>query len=113
MEIRRGDIFYADLGVGIGSEQEGIRPMVVIQNNIGNRHSPTIICAAITSKISKARLPTHVLIQAKTCGLREDSVIMLEQIRTINKTRILEKIGCLDYVLLRKIDEALLISLQI
>ncbi len=88
MVIRRGDVFYADLRPVVGSEQGGIRPVLIIQNDIGNRHSPTVICAAITSRMNKAKLPTHVEIDARKCEIVKDSVILLEQLRTIDKTRL-------------------------
>lgn len=113
MVIRRGDIFYADLRPVIGSEQGGIRPVLIVQNNTGNKHSPTVICAAITSKLNKAKLPTHVEISAKEEGITKDSVILLEQVRTIDKTRLREKVCHLDGEILEKIDKALLISLAI
>lgn len=109
MIIRRGDIYYADLTPVIGSEQGGIRPVVVIQNDIGNRFSPTIIAAAITSQINKSKLPTHIEISSKY-GLLKDSVILLEQIRTIDKIRLKEKIGHLDDELMVRVDNALSIS---
>lgn len=108
--IRRGDIFYADLRPVIGSEQGGIRPVLIIQNDIGNKHSPTVICAAITSKMNKAKLPTHVEISSKDYDLVKDSVILLEQVRTIDKTRLKEKVCHLDENVLKRIDKALLIS---
>ncbi len=111
MIIRRGDIYYADLRPVIGSEQGGIRPVLIIQNDTGNKHSPTVICAAITSKMNKAKLPTHVEIDAERYGIIKDSVILLEQIRTIDKSRLREKVCHLDEGILRRIDRALLISL--
>jgi mRNA interferase MazF len=108
--IKRGDIFYADLSPVIGSEQGGVRPVLVIQNDIGNKYSPTIIAAAITSQINKAKLPTHIEISAQEYGLVKDSVILLEQIRTIDKQRLKEKIGRLDDELMEKVNEALTIS---
>ena len=102
-EIRRGDLYYADLSPVVGSEQGGVRPVLVIQNNIGNKYSPTIIIAAITSQINKAKLPTHIEISANEYGLNKDSVILLEQIRTIDKKRLREKIGCLDKNMMLKI----------
>lgn len=111
MVIRRGDMFYADLSPVVGSEQGGIRPVLVIQNDIGNKFSPTIIVSAITSQINKAKLPTHVEISAKEYGLQKDSVILLEQLRTIDKRRIKEKIGHLDDKLMEQVNEALYISL--
>ena len=113
MMIRRGDIFYADLRPVIGSEQGGIRPVLIIQNDVGNRHSPTVICAAITSQMHKAKLPTHIEIDAKEYGLSRDSVILLEQVRTIDKQRLREKVGRLDHGNMEKADAALQISLGI
>lgn len=110
MIIKRGDIYYADLSPVIGSEQGGIRPVLVVQNDIGNKYSPTIIAAAITSQINKAKLPTHIEISAQDYGLQKDSVILLEQIRTIDKKRLKEKIGHLDDELMEKVNEALSIS---
>ncbi len=110
MVIKRGDIFYADLSPVIGSEQGGVRPVLVIQNDIGNKYSPTIIAAAITSQINKAKLPTHIEISAQEYGLVKDSVILLEQIRTIDKQRLKEKIGRLDDELMERVNEALTIS---
>lgn len=110
MIIKRGDIFYADLSPVVGSEQGGIRPVLVIQNDLGNRHSPTIIAVAITSQINKAKLPTHVEVDAAHHGLNRDSVILAEQIRTIDKRRLKEKIGHLSDDLMRCVDEALAIS---
>jgi mRNA interferase MazF len=108
--VRRGDIFYADLSPVIGSEQGGIRPVLVVQNDVGNKYSPTIIVAAITSQINKAKLPTHVEINALEYGLTKDSVVLLEQIRTIDKRRLREKIGHFDEEKMNKVNEALLIS---
>lgn len=113
MIIRRGDIFYADLRPVVGSEQGGVRPVLIIQNDTGNRHSPTVICAAITSKMNKAKLPTHVEINAERYGIMKDSVILLEQVRTIDKSRLKEKVCHLDDEILKKINEALLISLSL
>lgn len=110
MVIKRGDIFYADLSPVIGSEQGGIRPVLVIQNDVGNKYSPTIIAAAITSQINKAKLPTHIEISAQEYGLVKDSVVLLEQIRTIDKKRLREKIGHLDEELMERVNEALNIS---
>lgn len=110
MIIKRGDIFYADLSPVIGSEQGGVRPVLVVQNDIGNKYSPTVIAAAITSQINKAKLPTHIEISAQDYGLQKDSVILLEQIRTIDKKRLKEKIGHLDDELMDKVNEALSIS---
>ncbi|MFR4985779.1 MAG: type II toxin-antitoxin system PemK/MazF family toxin [Lachnospirales bacterium] len=111
MIVKRGDIFYADLSPVVGSEQGGIRPILVVQNDIGNRYSPTIICAAITSQINKAKLPTHIEIDCNKYPLIKDSVVLLEQVRTIDKKRIKEKIGHLDDIIMSKVDKALLISL--
>lgn len=111
MIVKRGDIFYADLSPIVGSEQGGIRPILVVQNDIGNRYSPTIICAAITSQINKAKLPTHIEIDCNKYPLIKDSVVLLEQVRTIDKKRIKEKIGHLDDIIMSKVDKALLISL--
>lgn len=108
--IKRGDIFYADLSPVVGSEQGGIRPVLIVQNDTGNKYSPTVIAAAITSQINKAKLPTHIEISAKEYGLPKDSVILLEQIRTIDKKRLREKIGHLDDELMEKVNEALSIS---
>lgn len=111
MQIRRGDIFFADLSPVVGSEQGGVRPVLVIQNDIGNRYSPTVIVAAITSQIEKAKLPTHVELKASEPGLDRDSVILLEQIRTIDKRRLREKVARLDSEIMSRVDEALMISL--
>ncbi|SET06223.1 mRNA interferase MazF [Natronincola peptidivorans] len=108
--VKRGDIYYADLSPVIGSEQGGVRPVLIVQNDIGNRYSPTVIVTAITSQINKAKLPTHVEIEASLYGLAKDSVILLEQIRTIDKKRLEEKIGHLDEEMMVKVNEALLIS---
>lgn len=111
--IRRGDIFYADLRPVIGSEQGGVRPVLIIQNDVGNRHSPTVICAAITSRMNKAKLPTHIAVDAVHYHMVKDSVILLEQLRTIDKCRLKDKICHLDEEILGRIDEALKISLQL
>ena len=113
MVIKRGDIYYADLRPVVGSEQGGIRPVLIIQNNVGNRHSPTVICAAITSKMNKAKLPTHIEIDAVRYGIEKDSVILLEQLRTIDKRRLKDKVCHLDDGILKKIDSALMISLEL
>ncbi len=110
MVIKRGDIYYADLSPVIGSEQGGVRPVLIVQNDIGNKYSPTVIASAITSQINKAKLPTHIELNAKDYGLPKDSVILLEQIRTIDKKRLREKIGHLDDELMEKVNEALTIS---
>ena len=111
--IKRGDVYYADLRPVVGSEQGGVRPVLIIQNDTGNRHSPTVICAAITSKMNKAKLPTHVEIESKKYGIVKDSVILLEQVRTIDKTRLKEKVCHLDEEALSKIDQALLVSFSL
>ncbi len=113
MIIRRGDVYYADLRPVIGSEQGGIRPLLTIQNDIGNPHSPTVICAAITSKMNKAKLPTHVELEASAYHMVKDSVILLEQLRTIDKKRLKDKVCHLDASILEKIDSALKISLEL
>ena len=113
MVIRRGDIYYADLRPVIGSEQGGIRPVLIIQNDTGNKHSPTVICAAITSRMNKAKLPTHVELDAARYQLIKDSVVLLEQVRTIDKKRLKEKVCHLDLEILKKIDKALSISLEL
>ena len=109
MIIRRGDIYYADLRPVVGSEQGGIRPVLIVQNDVGNRHSPTVIVAAITSKMHKAKLPTHIELP-KRCGIEKDSVILLEQVRTIDKSRLREKVCHLDQEILSDVDQALRIS---
>lgn len=111
MLVRRGDVFYADLNPVVGSEQGGIRPVLVIQNDVGNKYSPTVIIAAITSQIDKAKLPTHVELPHEDYGLEKDSVLLLEQLRTIDKRRLKEKITFLDQDIMAKVDEALKISL--
>lgn len=111
MIVKRGDVFFADLSPVVGSEQGGIRPVLVIQNDIGNRFSPTVIVAAITAQIQKAKLPTHVEIDAKTYGFERNSVILLEQIRTIDKQRLTDKITHLDDEMMLKVNEAIQISL--
>lgn len=110
-EIKRGDIFYADLSPVIGSEQGGVRPVLVIQNDVGNKYSPTVIICAITSKIEKAKIPTHIELSAIEYDLQKDSVALLEQIRTIDKKRLQEKIGSVNGYKMKQIDSALLISL--
>ena len=110
MNIRRGDIYYADLSPVVGSEQGGLRPVLIVQNDIGNRYSPTVIAAAITSRISKAKLPTHIDVFASKVGLAKDSVILLEQIRTIDKVRLKEKMGHLDDEAMRSVNDALSVS---
>ena len=113
MVVKRGDIFYADLSPVIGSEQGGTRPVLVVQNDVGNKFSPTVIVAAITSQINKAKMPTHIEISAEGSGLLKDSVILLEQVRTIDKKRLREKIGKLDDELIARVDDALGISFGI
>jgi mRNA interferase MazF len=108
--VKRGDIFYADLSPVVGSEQGGIRPVIIIQNDVGNKYSPTVIVAAITSQINKAKLPTHVEISSEEYGLNKDSVVLLEQIRTLDKKRLKEKIGHMTDNDMKKVDEALSIS---
>ncbi|MDY2590533.1 MAG: type II toxin-antitoxin system PemK/MazF family toxin [Agathobacter sp.] len=113
MVIQRGDIYYADLRPVVGSEQGGIRPVLIIQNDVGNRHSPTVICAAITSQMHKAKLPTHVELSGRQYDLAKDSVVLLEQLRTIDKKRLKDKVCHLDNNILLKIDKALEISLEL
>ena len=108
--VRRGDIFYADLSPVVGSEQGGLRPVLIIQNDVGNRYSPTVIAAAITSRLSKTRLPTHIDVYADRVGLVKDSVILLEQVRTLDKRRLKEKMGHLDEGLMRQVDRAIAVS---
>ena len=111
--VKRGDIFYADLSPVVGSEQGGIRPVIIVQNDVGNKYSPTVIIAAITSQINKAKLPTHVEISSEEYGLNKDSVVLLEQIRTLDKKRLKEKIGHMTEIDMRKVDDALLISIGV
>lgn len=113
MIVQRGDIYYADLRPVVGSEQGGIRPVLIVQNDVGNRHSPTVICAAITSQVNKAKLPTHVELQHEEYDLAKDSVVLLEQLRTIDKKRLKDKVCHLDGQILEKIDKALGISLEL
>ena len=113
MLIRRGDIYYADLRPVVGSEQGGVRPVLIIQNDIGNRHSPTVICAAITSRMNKAKLPTHIELNAVRYHMVKDSVILLEQLRTIDKVRLKDKIWHLDRKKKEKVGKALRISLEL
>lgn len=108
--VKRGDIYYADLSPVIGSEQGGVRPVLIVQNDVGNRHSPTVIAAAITSQINKAKLPTHIELSGRTYGLSKDSVVLLEQIRTIDKKRLREKMGRLDLDVMQQVDDALVVS---
>ncbi|MGM9636003.1 MAG: type II toxin-antitoxin system PemK/MazF family toxin [Candidatus Avispirillum sp.] len=111
MQIKRGDIFYADLSPVVGSEQGGLRPVLIVQNDVGNRYSPTVIAAAITSKLGKARLPTHIDVYADRVGLQRDSVVLLEQMRTIDKQRLKEKMGHLDDESMHAVDTAISVSL--
>ena len=110
MSVKRGDIYYADLSPVVGSEQGGIRPVLIVQNDVGNRFSPTVIAAAITSQRTKAKLPTHIELDAEDCGLSKNSVILLEQIRTIDKQRLRERMGRLNDFSMQKVDHALSIS---
>mgnify|MGYP000027900985 CR=1 FL=1 len=110
VNIRRGDIYYADLSPVVGSEQGGVRPVLIVQNDVGNRFSPTVIAAAITSQKEKSKLPTHIELHSQECGLSRDSVVLLEQIRTIDKRRLKEKMGKLDESSMQKIDHALSVS---
>lgn len=113
MEINRGDIFYADLSPVVGSEQGGVRPVLVVQNDIGNKYSPTVIIAAITSRLSKAKLPTHIELEKGKYNLEKDSIVLLEQIRTLDKRRLKEKVSSLDKLAMQRVDVAILISLGI
>ena len=113
MIIRRGDIYYADLRPVVGSEQGGVRPVLIIQNDVGNKHSPTVICAAITSKMNKAKLPTHVELNTRRCDMVKDYVILLEQLRTIDKQRLRERICHIDDELLERVNRALMVSLEL
>lgn len=110
MTVHRGDIYYADLSPVVGSEQGGMRPVLIVQNDIGNKHSPTVIAAAITSRLDKAKLPTHIEVGSGTCGLAKDSVVLLEQIRTLDKKRLKEKMGTLDVSSMSAVNSALSIS---
>ncbi len=110
MTIKRGEIYYADLSPVVGSEQGGIRPVLIIQNDIGNRYSPTVIAAAITSQRDKTKLPTHIQVNADGCGLAKDSIVLLEQVRTIDKQRLKEKMGCLDNSSMDRVNQALSVS---
>lgn len=113
MIVKRGDMFYADLSPVVGSEQGGVRPVLVIQNDVGNKYSPTVIVAAVTSQINKAKMPTHIEINAAGFGLAKDSVILMEQIRTIDKKRLKEKIGHIDSELMNDVNRAIEISFGI
>ena len=108
--VRRGEIYYADLSPVVGSEQGGMRPVLIVQNDVGDRYSPTVIAAAITSQQNKAKLPTHIEISAKAVGLSRNSVVLLEQIRTLDKRRLKEKMGTLDTQLMQRVDDAIAVS---
>ena len=108
--VKRGDIFYADLSPVVGSEQGGVRPVLIVQNDTGNRHSPTVIAAAITSQTGKARLPTHISVAPLSCGLPKESVILLEQVRTLDKRRLREQMGRLDEGVMKQVDTAIAVS---
>ena len=108
--VKRGDIFYADLSPVIGSEQGGLRPVLIVQNDVGNKYSPTVIAAAITSQKDKTKLPTHIQVNASGCGLAKDSIVLLEQVRTIDKQRLKEKMGSLDISSMDKVNKALTVS---
>ena len=110
MSVKRGEIYYADLSPVVGSEQGGIRPVLIVQNDVGNRHSPTVIAAAITSRTGKAKLPTHIPLEAATCGLQKDSIVLLEQIRTLDKKRLKDRMGAIDRPSMRRVEQALSIS---
>jgi len=110
MNIKRGDIYYADLSPVIGSEQGGIRPVLIIQNDIGNKYSPTVIAAAITSQKDKTKLPTHISVDSGECGLAKDSIVLLEQVRTIDKQRLKERMGSLDNNCMNMVDKAITVS---
>ena len=113
MIIRRGDVYYADLRPVIGSEQGGIRPVLIIQNDVGNKHSPTVICAAITSKMNKAKLPTHIELNANKYDMVKDSVILLEQLRTIDKKRLKDRVCHLDKEIMKEVNTGLMVSLEL
>ena len=110
MTVKRGDIYYADLSPVVGSEQGGVRPVLIVQNDVGNKFSPTVIAAAITSQRDKTNLPTHIRVDADGCGLSKDSIVLLEQVRTIDKQRLKEKMGSLDSGSMNRIDRALSVS---
>lgn len=110
MNVKRGDIFYADLSPVVGSEQGGMRPVLIVQNDVGNKHSPTVIAAAITSQKYKNDLPTHIQVHANECGLAKDSIVLLEQVRTIDKKRLKEKMGSLDINDMDRVNQALFVS---
>ena len=108
--VKRGDIFYADLSPVVGSEQGGVRPVLIVQNDTGNRHSPTVIAAAITSQTGKARLPTHISVSPLSCGLPKESIILLEQVRTLDKRRLREHMGRVDETMMKQVDTAIAVS---
>lgn len=111
MEVHRGEVFYADLSPVVGSEQGGVRPVLIVQNEIGNRHSPTVIAAAITSQTGKARLPTHIDLPVdQSCGLSRDSIVLLEQVRTLDKKRLRERMGHVEEAVMEKVDFAIAVS---
>lgn len=110
MNVKRGDIYYADLSPVVGSEQGGVRPVLIVQNDVGNKYSPTVIAAAITSQQDKSRLPTHISVNGNACGLSKDSVVLLEQVRTIDKQRLKERMGNLSQGDMNKINKALTVS---
>lgn len=110
LTVRRGEIYYADLSPVVGSEQGGLRPVLIVQNDVGNKHSPTVIAAAITSQKEKAKLPTHIRLDSKSCGLAKDSIVLLEQIRTLDKQRLREKMGSLDTNSMNAVNSALSVS---
>ncbi len=111
MIVKRGEIYYADLSPVVGSEQGGVRPVLIVQNDVGNKYSPTVIAAAITSRTAKNDLPTHIFVDASTCGLTRDSIVLLEQMRTLDKRRLRERMGALDAPLMLQIDRAISVSL--
>lgn len=110
MTVKRGEIYYADLSPVVGSEQGGVRPVLIVQNDVGNKYSPTVIAAAITSQHEKSNLPTHINLSAECCGLAKDSIVLLEQVRTIDKRRLKEKMGAIDTNAMNKVDKALSVS---
>ncbi len=110
LTVRRGEIYYADLSPVVGSEQGGLRPVLIVQNDVGNKHSPTVIAAAITSQKEKAKLPPHIRLDSKSCGLAKDSIVLLEQIRTLDKQRLREKMGSLDTNSMNAVNSALSVS---
>ncbi len=110
MLVKRGEIYYADLSPVVGSEQGGVRPVLIVQNDVGNKHSPTVIAAAITSQKEKNKLPTHIELNAADCGLSKDSVVLLEQVRTLDKRRLKERMGELDSSAMSQVNNALSVS---